>query len=170
MVVILIYIFLGNWRATLIPVLAIPVSVIGTFAGLYALGFSINLLTLFALVLAIGLVVDDAIVVIENIERNLSENKEITIKEAAINAMKELTSPLIAIVLVLSAVFIPIAFTQGFSGEFYKQFAITIVISVAISGFTALTLTPALAVILLKREEKQIWPIRKFNQFYIKNK
>jgi len=166
LVVILIYIFLGNWRATLIPVLAIPVSVIGTFAGLYALGFSINLLTLFALVLAIGLVVDDAIVVIENIERNLHENKEISVKEATINAMKELTSPLIAIVLVLSAVFVPAALAQGFSGEFYKQFAITIVISVMISGLTALTLTPALAALLLKREEKQIWPIRKFNELF----
>ncbi len=167
LVVILIYIFLGNWRATLIPTLAIPVSVIGTFAGLYALGFSINLLTLFALVLAIGLVVDDAIVVIENIERNLHENKELSVKEATINAMKELTAPLIAIVLVLSAVFIPAALTQGFSGEFYKQFAITIIIAVMISGFTALTLTPALAALLLKREEKPpIWPIRKFNEFF----
>jgi len=166
LVVILIYIFLGNWRATLIPVLAIPVSVIGTFAGLYALGFSINLLTLFALVLAIGLVVDDAIVVIENIERNLRENKEISVKEAAINAMKELTSPLIAIVLVLSAVFIPAALAQGFSGEFYKQFAITIVVAVVISGLTALTLTPALAALLLKKEEKPIWIIRKFNELF----
>ncbi|WP_456323547.1 efflux RND transporter permease subunit [Hydrogenimonas sp.] len=166
LVVILIYIFLGNWRATLIPVIAIPVAIIGTFAGLYAFGFSINLLSLFALVLAIGLVVDDAIVVVENVERNLHENKEISVKEATINAMKELTSPLIAIVLVLSAVFVPAALTQGFSGEFYKQFALTIVISVTISGLVALTLTPALAALLLKREEKPIWPIRVFNRFF----
>ncbi|MEO1953760.1 MAG: efflux RND transporter permease subunit, partial [Campylobacterales bacterium] len=166
LVVILIYVFLGNWRATLIPVIAIPVAIIGTFAGLYAFGFSINLLSLFALVLAIGLVVDDAIVVVENVERNLSEDKDISVKDATINAMKELTSPLIAIVLVLSAVFIPAALTQGFSGEFYKQFALTIVISVTISGLVALTLTPALAALLLKREEKPIWPIRKFNQFF----
>ncbi len=166
LVTILIYVFLGNWRATLIPVIAIPVAIIGTFAGLYAFGFSINLLSLFALVLAIGLVVDDAIVVVENVERNLSENKDISVKDATINAMKELTSPLIAIVLVLSAVFVPAALTQGFSGEFYKQFALTIVISVTISGLVALTLTPALAALLLKREEKPIWPIRKFNQFF----
>ncbi|RLA77402.1 MAG: hydrophobe/amphiphile efflux-1 family RND transporter [Epsilonproteobacteria bacterium] len=166
LVTILIYIFLGNWRATLIPVIAIPVAIIGTFAGLYAFGFSINLLSLFALVLAIGLVVDDAIIVVENVERNLSEDEDISVKDATINAMQELTSPLIAIVLVLSAVFIPAAFTLGFSGEFYRQFALTIVISVAISGLVALTLTPALAVLLLKREEKKIWPIRKFNQFF----
>ena len=166
LVIILIYVFLGNWRATLIPVIAIPVAIIGTFAGLYAFGFSINLLSLFALVLAIGLVVDDAIVVVENVERNLHEDKDISVKDATINAMKELTSPLIAIVLVLSAVFVPAALTQGFSGEFYKQFALTIVISVTISGIVALTLTPALAALLLKREEKPIWPIRKFNQFF----
>ncbi|WP_458700929.1 efflux RND transporter permease subunit [Sulfurospirillum sp. 1307] len=166
LVIILIYVFLGNFRATLIPVIAIPVAIIGTFAGLYAFGFSINLLSLFALVLAIGLVVDDAIVVVENVERNLSEDKNISVKDATINAMKELTSPLIAIVLVLSAVFIPAALTPGFSGEFYKQFALTIVIAVAISGLVALTLTPALAALLLKREEKQIWPIRKFNQLF----
>jgi len=166
LVVILIYVFLGNWRATLIPVIAIPVAIIGTFAGLYAFGFSINLLSLFALVLSIGLVVDDAIVVVENVERNLHEDKNISVKDATINAMKELTSPLIAIVLVLSAVFIPAALTQGFSGEFYKQFALTIVISVTISGLVALTLTPALAALLLKREENIIWPLRKFNQFF----
>jgi HAE1 family hydrophobic/amphiphilic exporter-1/multidrug efflux pump len=166
LVVILIYIFLGNWRATLIPVLAIPVSVIGTFAGLYVLGFSVNLLTLFAIVLAIGLVVDDAIVVVENIERILNENKNISVKEAAVEAMRELTSPLIAIVLVLSAVFIPAALSTGFSGEFYKQFAITIVVAVVISGLTALTLTPALAALLLKKETKPALPVRLFNGFF----
>jgi multidrug efflux pump len=166
LVIVIIYIFLGNFRATLIPVLAIPVSVIGTFAGLYALGYSINLLTLFGLVLAIGLVVDDAIVVVENIERNLHIHPDISVKEASINAMKELTSPLIAIVLVLSAVFIPAAFTAGFTGAFYKQFALTIVIAVVISGFTALTLTPALAAILLKKNENPILPLRIFNKFF----
>lgn len=165
-VIILIYIFLGNFRATIIPVLAIPVSVIGTFAGLYAAGFSINLLTLFGMILAIGLVVDDAIIVIENVERNL-RTKALSVKDATIEAMRELTTPLIAIILVLSAVFIPAALTGGFSGVMYKQFAITIVIAVVISGLVALTLTPALCAIFLKQhEEEPIWPIRKFNEFF----
>lgn len=165
-VVILIYLFLGNLRATIIPVLAIPVSIVGTFAGLYAAGFSINLLTLFGLILAIGLVVDDAIIVIENVERIL-RTKTISVKDATIEAMRELTTPLVAIVLVLSAVFIPSAFTGGFSGVMYKQFAITIVIAVVISGIVALTLTPALCAIFLKEhEEEPIWPIRKFNEFF----
>ncbi|MBV5278998.1 MAG: multidrug efflux RND transporter permease subunit [Campylobacteraceae bacterium] len=165
-VVILIYLFLGNLRATIIPVLAIPVSIVGTFAGLYAAGFSINLLTLFGLILAIGLVVDDAIIVIENVERIL-RTKTISVKDATIEAMRELTTPLVAIVLVLSAVFIPSAFTGGFSGVMYQQFAITIVIAVVISGIVALTLTPALCAIFLKEhEEEPIWPIRKFNEFF----
>lgn len=166
LVTILIYVFLGNLRATIIPLLAIPVSVIGTFAGLYAAGFSINLLTLFGLILAIGLVVDDAIIVIENVERVL-RTKKIAVKEATQEAMKELTTPIIAIVLVLSAVFIPAALTGGFSGVMYQQFAITIVIAVVISGIVALTLTPALCAIFLKEEEEEpIWFIRKFNQFF----
>ncbi len=166
LVVVLIYLFLGNLRATIIPVLAIPVSIIGTFAGLYAAGFSINLLTLFGMILAIGLVVDDAIIVIENVERIL-RTKKISVKEATTEAMKELTTPLIAIVLVLSAVFIPAALTGGFSGVMYKQFSITIVIAVVISGIVALTLTPALCAIFLKEHEPEpIWPIRKFNQFF----
>lgn len=165
-VIILIYLFLGNFRATIIPVLAIPVSVIGTFAGLYAAGFSINLLTLFGMILAIGLVVDDAIIVIENVERVL-RTKKISVKDATIEAMKELTTPLVAIILVLSAVFIPAALTGGFSGVMYKQFAITIVIAVVISGIVALTLTPALCAIFLKEHESEaIWPIRKFNDFF----
>ncbi len=165
-VVILIYLFLGNFRATIIPVLAIPVSVIGTFAGLYAAGFSINLLTLFGMILAIGLVVDDAIIVIENVERNL-RTKALGVKEATVEAMKELTTPLVAIILVLSAVFIPAALSGGFSGVMYKQFAITIVMAVVISGFVALTLTPALCAIFLKEHEPEpIWPIRKFNEFF----
>ncbi len=166
-VIILIYLFLGNLRATLIPVLAIPVSIIGTFAGLYAAGFSINLLTLFGLILAIGLVVDDAIIVIENVERILRTKNHPSVKEATIEAMKELTTPIVAIVLVLSAVFIPAALNGGFSGVMYKQFAMTIVIAVIISGIVALTLTPALCAIFLKQHEPEpIWPIRKFNQFF----
>ncbi len=165
-VIILIYLFLGNFRATIIPVLAIPVSVIGTFAGLYAAGFSINLLTLFGMILAIGLVVDDAIIVIENVERNL-RTKALSVKDATIEAMRELTTPLIAIIMVLSAVFIPAALTGGFSGVMYKQFAITIVMAVVISGLVALTLTPALCAIFLKKHEPEpIYPIRKFNEFF----
>lgn len=148
LVIAIIFLFLQNWRATLIPVLAVPVSIIGAFAGMYALGFSINLLTLFGLVLAIGIVVDDAIIVIENVERHMSEGK--SAKEASFMAMKEVSSALIAIVLVLSSVFIPVAFMGGLSGEMYRQFAITIVISIAISGFVALTLTPSLCATILK--------------------
>lgn len=169
LVVGIIYLFLGNLRATIIPVIAIPVSIIGTFAGFYAMGFSINLLTLFGLTLAIGLVVDDAIVVIENVERILRENREMSVKDATIMAMKEITGPVIAIVLVLSAVFIPASFIGGFSGKLYQQFAITIVISVGISGLVALTLTPSLCALFLKHEETTpFWPIRKFHQFFEK--
>lgn len=166
LVIIVIYFFLQNFRATIIPVLAIPVSIIGTFAGMYLLGFSINLLTLFGLILAIGIVVDDAIIVIENVERLISE-ENLSVKNATIKAMEEIASPVVAIVLVLSAVFIPIAFIGGFSGEIYKQFAITIVISVVISGFVALTLTPALCVSILKKiEPKPFWIVKKFNDFF----
>ncbi|MFK5948791.1 MAG: multidrug efflux RND transporter permease subunit [Methylococcales bacterium] len=166
-VIILIYLFLGNLRATIIPVLAIPVSIIGTFAGFYVVGFSINLLTLFGLILAIGLVVDDAIIVIENVERILRTKKNVSVKDATIEAMQQLTTPIIAIVLILSAVFIPAALSGGFSGVMYQQFAMTIVISVVISGLVALTLTPALCAIFLKQHEAQaIWPIRKFNQLF----
>jgi len=161
-VTILIFLFLGNLRATLIPLLAIPVSVVGTFAGFYAAGFSINLLTLFGLILAIGLVVDDAIIVIENVERNL-RTKNLGVKDATIEAMKELTTPIVAIVLVLSAVFVPASLSGGFSGVMYQQFAITIVMAVVISGLVALTLTPALCAIFLRKDEPEpIWPIRKF--------
>ncbi|ADG94673.1 transporter, hydrophobe/amphiphile efflux-1 (HAE1) family [Arcobacter nitrofigilis DSM 7299] len=148
LVVAIIFLFLQNWRATLIPVLAVPVSIVGAFAGMYLLGFSINLLTLFGLVLAIGIVVDDAIIVIENVERHLSEG--MAPKEAAFKAMKEVSGALVAIILVLSAVFIPVAFISGLSGVMYKQFAITIVVSIVISGFVALTLTPSLCAVLLK--------------------
>ncbi|MDE6958899.1 MAG: efflux RND transporter permease subunit, partial [Helicobacter apodemus] len=152
LVIIVIYFFLQNFRATIIPVLAVPVSIIGAFGGIYLLGFSINLLTLFGLILAIGIVVDDAIIVIENVERIIHQER-LSVKEATTKAMEEIASPVIAIVLVLSAVFIPVAFIGGFSGEIYKQFAITIVISVIISGFVALTLTPALCVSILKNQE-----------------
>jgi multidrug efflux pump len=167
LVVGIIYLFLGNFRATLIPVLAIPVSIIGTFAGFYAAGFSVNLLTLFGLTLAIGLVVDDAIVVIENVERILREEDDLSVKEATTKAMQEITSPVIAIVLVISAVFIPAAFMGGFSGMLYQQFAITIIISVVISGLVALTLTPSLcALFLQKHESEPFWPIKKFNELF----
>lgn len=153
LVILIIFLFLQSWRATIIPLIAVPVSIIGAFAGMYALGFSINLLTLFGLVLAIGIVVDDAIIVIENIERHMDEGK--TPKEAAFIAMKEVTGALIAIILVLGAVFIPVAFMSGLSGEMYRQFAITIVISVVISGFVALTLTPSLCVRILKNKKHE---------------
>ena len=166
LVVGIIYLFLGNFRATLIPVVAIPVSIIGTFAGFYVAGFSINLLTLFGLTLAIGLVVDDAIVVIENVERILRE-EDLSVKDATIKAMQEITSPVIAIVLVISAVFIPAAFMGGFSGMLYQQFAMTIIISVVISGIVALTLTPALCALFLKKHESEpFWIIKKFNELF----
>lgn len=167
LVVIIMYFFLQNFRATIIPVIAIPVSIIGAFAGMYVLGFSINLLTLFGLVLAIGIVVDDAIIVIENVERILHSNPNISVKDATIEAMDEMQSPVIAIVLVLSSVFIPVAFIGGFAGEIYKQFAVTIVVSVVISGFVALTLTPALCtMILTKKEPKPFLIVKKFNIFF----
>ncbi|MGL6152800.1 MAG: efflux RND transporter permease subunit, partial [Aeromonas sobria] len=149
LVFVVVYLFLQNFRATLIPCIAVPVSLIGTFAGMLVLGFSINLLTLFGMVLAIGIVVDDAIVVLENVERIMSE-KKCSPKEAAILAMQEVSGPVIAIVLVLCAVFLPVAFMGGMTGVMYKQFAITIAVSVAISGLVALTLSPALCAILLK--------------------
>jgi multidrug efflux pump len=168
LVVLVVFIFLQNWRATLIPVLAIPVSLIGTFAGMYLLGFSINLLTLFGLVLAIGIVVDDAIVVIENVERVMRTEK-LSARDAAIKAMEEVTGPIIAIVLVLCAVFVPVGFLGGLTGEMYKQFAITIAMSVVISGIVALTLSPALCVLLLKDEHKEpIAPFRWFNRGFDK--
>jgi hydrophobe/amphiphile efflux-1 (HAE1) family protein len=152
LVVLVVFVFLQNWRATLIPILAVPVSLLGTFVGLLLLGYSINTLTLFGMVLAIGIVVDDAIVVLENIERIIHEEKK-TPREAALLAMREVTGPVIAIVLVLCAVFIPIAFLGGLTGELYRQFAVTISIAVVISGIVALTLTPALCVALLKGEK-----------------
>src|SRR3954465_11953825 len=151
LVFLVVYLFLQSWRATLIPFAAVPVSLIGTFAGLLLLGYSINTLTLFGMVLAIGIVVDDAIVVLENVERIMHE-EGLPPRDAAIKAMREVTSPIIAIVLVLCAVFVPIAFLGGLTGELYRQFAVTISMAVVISGIVALTLTPALCVIVLKPE------------------
>jgi hydrophobe/amphiphile efflux-1 (HAE1) family protein len=162
LVFLVVFLFLQNWRATLIPFAAVPVSLIGTFAGLVALGYSINTLTLFGMVLAIGIVVDDAIVVLENVERIMHE-EHLEAREAAIKAMKEVTSPIIAIVLTLCAVFVPIAFLGGLTGELYRQFAVTISIAVVLSGLVALTLTPSLCVLILKREHKQ--PGRFFRWF-----
>jgi HAE1 family hydrophobic/amphiphilic exporter-1/multidrug efflux pump len=148
LVLLVVYLFLQSWRATLIPAVAVPVSLIGTFAGMSALGFSINTLTLFGLVLAIGIVVDDAIVVVENVERHMANG--LSPKEASKKAMSEVTGPVIAIVLVLCAVFVPVGFLGGITGQLYKQFAITIAVSVTISGFVALTLSPALCALVLK--------------------
>lgn len=168
LVVLVVFVFLQNWRATLIPVLAIPVSLVGTFAGMYALGFSINLLTLFGMVLAIGIVVDDAIVVIENVER-VMRTKKLGAREAAIEAMEEVTGPIIAIVLVLCAVFVPVGFLGGLAGEMYKQFAITIAVSVVISGIVALTLSPALCALMLKPDHSEpAAPFRAFNRLFDK--
>jgi len=150
LVFVVVFLFLQNWRATLIPFAAVPVSLIGTFAGLHLLGYSINTLTLFGMVLAIGIVVDDAIVVLENVERIMHE-EGLAAREAAIKAMKEVTGPVIAIVLTLCSVFVPIAFLGGLTGELYRQFAVTISIAVVLSGIVALTMTPALCVVLLKQ-------------------
>jgi multidrug efflux pump len=147
LVVFVVILFLQTWRASIIPLIAVPVSVVGTFAVLYVLGFSINTLTLFGLVLAIGIVVDDAIVVVENVERNIAEGR--TPLEAAHQAMKEVSGPIVAIALVLCAVFVPMAFLTGVTGQFYKQFAVTIAISTVISAVNSLTLSPALAAKLL---------------------
>jgi multidrug efflux pump len=148
LVVLVVVIFLQTWRASIIPLLAVPVSVVGTFAVLLALGFSINTLTLFGLVLSIGIVVDDAIVVVENVERNIEEG--LNPRDAAVKAMHEVSGPIIAIGLVLCAVFVPLAFVAGLEGSFYRQFAVTIAISTVISAFNSLTLSPALSAILLR--------------------
>ena len=148
LVVLVVILFLQTWRASIIPLLAVPVSIIGTFAAMYMLGFSINALSLFGLVLAIGIVVDDAIVVVENVERN-NENGQ-SARDATYQAMKEVSGPIVAIALVLVAVFVPLAFISGLSGQFYNQFALTIAISTVISAINSLTLSPALAALLLK--------------------
>lgn len=148
LVVLVVIVFLQTWRASIIPLLAVPISIVGTFAVMHLFGFSINALSLFGLVLAIGIVVDDAIVVVENVERNIGNG--LTPRDATLQAMREVSGPIIAIALVLCAVFVPIAFISGLTGQFYKQFALTIAISTVISAFNSLTLSPALASILLK--------------------
>ena len=148
LVVIVVMVFLQTWRASIIPLVAVPVSLIGTFAVMLALGFSLNTLSLFGLVLAIGIVVDDAIVVVENVERHIELG--LAPMEATRKAMEEVSGPIIAIALVLCAVFIPTAFISGLTGQFYRQFALTIAISTVISAFNSLTLSPALASRLLR--------------------
>ncbi len=151
LVVLVVILFLQTWRASIIPLLAVPVSIIGTFAAMLMFGFSINNLSLFGLVLAIGIVVDDAIVVVENVERNIEAG--LNPRDATLKAMREVTGPIIAIALVLCAVFVPIAFISGLTGEFYRQFALTIAFSTVISAFNSLTLSPALAALLLKSHD-----------------
>ena len=162
-VLAVVFVFLQSWRATLIPMLAVPVSLIGTFAGLYIFGFSINTLTLFAMVLAIGIVVDDAIVVLENVERLMRE-EGMSPMAASLEAMREVQGAVIGIVLVLCAVFIPVAFLGGIAGQLYRQFAVTVTIAVVLSGVVALTLTPALCAILLKPEHSALG-VRLFKPF-----
>ena len=165
LVAIVVFMFLQNWRATLIPLIAVPVSLIGTFAGLWAFGFSINTLTLFAMVLSIGIVVDDAIVVLENVERLMAE-RQLSPKEAAYEAMREVSGAVVAIVLVLSAVFIPVAFLGGIAGKLYQQFAVTVAMAVVLSGVVALTLTPALCAVLLKPGYHEPKAFRWFNRAF----
>ena len=179
LVVLVVILFLQTWRASIIPLVAVPVSVVGTFAGLYLLGFSINTLSLFGLVLAIGIVVDDAIVVVENVERNIEQG--LSPRAAAHQAMTEVSGPIVAIALVLCAVFVPMAFLSGVTGEFYKQFATTIAISTLISAVNSLTLSPALAARLLKPHDAAKdapsrvidrlfgWLFRPFNRFFHKS-
>jgi multidrug efflux pump len=179
LVVLVVILFLQTWRASIIPLLAVPVSVVGTFSILYLLGFSLNTLSLFGLVLAIGIVVDDAIVVVENVERNIEEGLEP--RAAAHQAMREVSGPIIAIALVLCAVFVPMAFLSGVTGQFYKQFAVTIAISTVISAINSLTLSPALAALLLKPHDAKKdrptriidalfgWLFRPFNRFFNRN-
>lgn len=179
LVVIVVIVFLQTWRASIIPLLAVPVSIVGTFAVMLAAGFSINTLSLFGMVLAIGIVVDDAIVVVENVERNIELG--FAPKEAARRAMDEVSGPILAIALVLCAIFVPIAFVSGLTGQFYRQFALTIAISTVISAFNSLTLSPALAAILLKPHgappdafQRGIdrllgWFFRPFNRFFTTN-
>ncbi|MDQ2962352.1 MAG: multidrug efflux RND transporter permease subunit [Pseudomonadota bacterium] len=165
LVFLVVYLFLQSWRAAFIPFAAVPVSLIGTFAGIYMLGYSINTLTLFAMVLAIGIVVDDAIIVLENVERIMRE-EGLAPRDAAIKAMREVTGPIIAIVLTLTAVFVPIAFLGGLTGELYRQFAVTIAISVIISGVVALTLSPALSALLLRPHEAPNKYFAAFNRWF----
>lgn len=166
LILLVVYLFLQSWRATLIPMIAVPISLVGTFAGLWLFGFSINTLTLFAMVLSIGTVVDDAIIVLENIERLMEEEKLSPIN-AAIKSMKQVSRAVVAIVLVLCAVFVPVAFLGGIAGELYRQFAVTVAVAVVISGVVALTLTPALCAILLKKTHGEAAFFKMFNRGFI---
>ena len=163
LVVLVVFLFLQSWRATLIPIIAVPISLIGTFAGLYLFGFSINLLTLFAMILAIGIVVDDAIVVLENTERLMRE-ENLAPLPAAIKSIQQVSAAVVAIVLVLCAVFVPVAFQGGIAGELYRQFAVTVAIAVVISGVVALTLTPALCAMILQQNHAENRFFQAFNQ------
>jgi HAE1 family hydrophobic/amphiphilic exporter-1 len=164
LVILVVYLFLQGWRATLIPLLAVPVSLVGTFVLFPLFGFSINTLSLFGLVLAIGLVVDDAIVVVEGVERHIEEG--MTPKDAALKAMEELSGPVVGIALVLSAVFVPTAFIPGITGRLYQQFAVTIALSVVLSAFNALTLSPALAALLLRPRQPSRGLLRRFFDWF----
>ncbi len=165
LVVLVVILFLQTWRASIIPLLAVPVSIIGTFALMLMFGYSINALSLFGMVLAIGIVVDDAIVVVENVERNIASG--LSPRDATYKAMREVSGPIIAIALTLVAVFVPLAFMTGLTGQFYKQFAMTIAISTVISAFNSLTLSPALAAMLLKgHNEKPDWLMRVMNRLF----
>jgi len=165
LVVLVVIVFLQTWRASIIPLLAVPVSIIGTFSLLLAFGFSINALSLFGMVLAIGIVVDDAIVVVENVERNISSG--LSARDATYQAMQEVSGPIIAIALTLVAVFVPLAFMSGLTGQFYKQFAMTIAISTVISAFNSLTLSPALAALLLKgHDQPKDWLTRGMDRVF----
>src|SRR6202043_3761054 len=157
---IVVFLFLGKLRTTLIPLVAVPVSIIGTFAVMLAIGYSANTVSLLALVLAIGIVVDDAIVVIENVERVIEEEPELSIPEATKKAMAEIPGPIIAITLVLLSVFVPVAFIPGLSGQLFRQFAVAVSASMVISAINALTLSPALCSVLLKRGATQRGPMR----------
>src|SRR5205809_5864527 len=157
---LVVFVFLQGWRATLIPLLAVPVSLVGTFAVFPLLGFSINTLSLFGLVLAIGLVVDDAIVVVEAVQHHIEEG--MAPKEATLKAMEEVSGPVVAIAIILSAVFLPTVFIPGITGRLYQQFAVTIAISVLISAFNALTLSPALSALLLRPRQ----PSRVLGRFF----
>ncbi|CAM2008282.1 efflux RND transporter permease subunit [Acanthopleuribacter pedis] len=179
LVVLVVMVFLQRWRAAVIPLMAVPVSIVGTFAFMYLFGFSINVLSLFGLILAIGIVVDDAIIVVENVERNIADG--LNPRDATIKAMREVTGPVIATTLVLIAVFVPIAFISGLTGQFYRQFALTIAISTVISSFNSLTLSPALSRLLLKPEGQEKdwlsrtiqflfgWFFRLFDRFFKRN-
>ena len=165
LVVVVVIVFLQTWRASLIPLLAVPVSIIGTFSLLLGFGYSINALSLFGMVLAIGIVVDDAIVVVENVERNIASG--LSAREATYQAMREVSGPIVAIALTLVAVFVPLAFMSGLTGQFYKQFAMTIAISTVISAFNSLTLSPALAALLLKgHDEPKDWLTRVMDRMF----